>query len=920
MRKSRISLYVFLLFVFSGFVSFGVLVANDFPLSSASSIKGGLNWPQTWWRFSFDLGSYGVSMLWAWPLDLLYGLGASSGLSFAMLERLLGVLPFLVLGVYAIGKLLEHYKVKGWAKTAASLFYLTNTYILLVIDGGQFAIALAYAWFPLAFLLTQKSLRAKLKEKIIAGLGVTLLGFFDIRFVYMLFLLLILNFIYQIIFLNYKKWWGETFEWIKSGIVIGIVFAGLNAYWIIPSVLARTPQLPTGYGSSSQVSFLSFATLGHAMLLLAPHWYKNVFGKVISLQPAFYLIPFLVFLAPVLARKSKKIGFWLATSLIGVFLVKGSLEPWEAFYPWLFQNIPGFSMFRDPTKFFFLVAISYSVLIGITVGELRKRFKWSIKWGKRRLPVIPLIMSLYFVLLIYPVWTGKMTGTFSKPYNKEEFLVVNERIKNDGKSGRVLWLPTRAPMGYASPVHPSVEASRLVQKRPFVIGTVGTYEQFNFIREAGYMGEIFNVSGIEYIAYPFPDTRREELKEDNIEYFYDFSRQIEALPWVEEKVNGFPVNLFKVRENQDHFFIAANTFYVVGSDRIYGDMFNLDGFDLEENALIFAEEEPGMGSFVEELPFPKVILYNSGQTDFAATYIDPGFFVSPSDYLSVDPDSSGWWKKGAGDFLNWRSFLQQKYALDDQEFDYGQGYAVSEGENALTISNPKFIEGGFLLARIMRSSKSGSIEFSQCGSALAETDTYIADPEKVEITLAGNDDVPEQIFEYDKVNYRWQEVGELRKCPTLTFSTKGGINVINALAVVPRDHWQAIVEKIGSYKAIDWSKLSYEEKLSLFSVNSFPAVSYERLSPTHYKVSVSGINNPVSLVFSESYDNMWTANDKTSYSVYSLLNGFYISKDGEYDVYFTPQKYILPGLFVSGLTVITITATFIVTRKKGNEE
>jgi hypothetical protein len=53
-----------------------------------------------------------------------------------------------------------------------------------------------------------------------------------------------------------------------------------------------------------------------------------------------------------------------------------------------------------------------------------------------------------------------------------------------------------------------------------------------------------------------------------------------------------------------------------------------------------------------------------------------------------------------------------------------------------------------------------------------------------------------------------------------------------------------------------------------------------------------------------------------SYPLYSLINGFTIEKDGEYDVYFSAQKYVLPGLIISGATFIVVVTLLILSPKK----
>ncbi|MBU0570307.1 hypothetical protein KKB40_06070, partial [Patescibacteria group bacterium] len=844
MKKNQlVFLSLLLLCVFWIFLLPGLRVASDFHLTSFDSAKDFLNFPQTWSYFSsVDLGEYVANILWAWPVDFIYGLLSRVGFSFSILTKILWLTPVLILGVWGMRRLLSHLKIEGWGNFIGTLFYLINTYILLILDGGQFRIALAYVWLPTSYLAIVKAVGGSLKQKICAGITIAVMAFFDPRFIYILLILLSMNFIYSLFTVAKREFVGATLIWIRTGIISGIIFLGISAFWWVPIVILKPSIVPPGNAASAGNFFLSFTTWKHALLLQHPNWFENVFGKVAPLRYEFLLIPCLVFLAPILVlskkvktslREKNIVVFWILIALVSLFLSKGSNSPLPNVYPWLFKNIPGFSMFRDSTKFFFLVALSYSVLIGITVDELVKRFNWSLVIGHWSLKVFPLLLTTYYLLLINPVWMGQMTGTFSEPYNKEEFLVVADRFQNDQGFSRIFWIPTKAPLGYSSPTHPAVEASRLVEKRPFTIGAVGKYETFNFLREAPFMGELFDISGIKYLAYPYPDTRIEELKQDNIDYYYAFLDQLTNLPWVDERVSEPPVAVLKTKKSQDHFFVSPNTWLVIGSDRIYSDFIKIPNFKFADNALIFAEEQPELGKILEDNPQIEILLYDKKPTDLMASFIDQDSFIFPAEQLDYSPSagsgSSSWWKREASDLIWWRDFLQTKYGIDNQDFDYGGGWAISEGNRKLQISNVKFQKGNVLLARIMESSKGGKVEFWQGEDKIGEIDTKVKESEKVEIKLTGykpslplrGGEIPDQIFEYDKADFSWYEVGKLVDShKSLVVRTEGDINVINALISVSENDWQNISNEINEYKVIDWEDLSDIQKAEMFLENN----------------------------------------------------------------------------------------------------
>lgn len=877
-----------------------IKVASDFPFVPQSFLKSLLNIPQTWMERDVEgMGEYTVFTLWSWPFNLILGLLTNLGFPFIILERVLWIIPVFFLSTAGIWKLSHELKLSNAAIFISSLFYLTNTYLLLLIDGGQLSIALAFAIFPISFLLIVKSINRGFVDQLIAAVCVTVLGVFDIRFVYILFLLTITYFIYSVVFLRENS----LFRWLKAGSVISSFFLLLNSYWLI--VLLKAPVENELFSYLTKNSSQNFANLGHALLLLSPHWYKNIFGSVTGLQWEFIGIPILVFLAPILKSKNKWVGFWLIVAIFSLFLVKGSLDPFSKIYPWLFDNIPGFSLFRDSTKFYFLTVLSYSLLIGVSVEVIIS----ALKKSRFRIYILVLTAS-YFIILARPIWLGVMTGTFSTPRGSEAYNGLQNRLAQDKNFSRVFWIPTKNPLGYWDTTHPALEGTRLMQKRPFAVGTVGTYERLNFIREAKFMGEIFNVLGIGYVSYPPLDIKRDSLKSENIEYYANFQGQLSQLPWL-SKVDDSQIPLFKVNKHQDRFFIAPNLWWVIGSDDVYNEFTRSIELNLADNALVFVEEKIGLGKKLDEFPNAKILLRNKSLKDLAASFINENDIFFPAKILQDSPNETGWWKRETTDLVWWRDFLQTKYGIDNQDFDLGGGWAIAEGNKKLTVNIQKGSKG-VLLVRAMQSSRGGSIKFYQYGQKIGEISTKIADPETIYIKLTGNNQIPDQIFHYQKANIQWFEVGNMDFLQPLVIETEGEINVINAVAAIDKNTWRSYLNKATHLYETN-RIINYEEGNV---ANAGGTVSYYQENPTKYVASVRGITSPVMLIFSQAYHPFWQINGISSIPTYSLLNGFYIDKDGVYEVVFAPQKWIKWGLVISGISLLIIVILLFLPRLK----
>jgi len=888
-------------------------VAGDLHHLYDEGFEANLSFPPTFREFltGDGLGERIIYSLWSWAVHPFFAFFGKLGIDFTYQMMLFGFLPIFIFSTWGVRKIFDKYKVGEWGKVFGALFYVTNSYLILLMDGGQITLALAYSLIPLAFYYFMESIeKSSLLNRLIASFAFLGISIFDPRVLYLLGIILFLRFLF--LFFSEKRFSELAKNYFLTGTFIFATLFLYHLYWLLPAFFVKGSVLPQAFGRVSQAEFLSFANLGHALFLQAPNWFKNVFGKVSPLSWEFIFIPLLVFLAPILKRKDKNIAFWLIISLVGVFLAKGVNEPFGGVYSWLFVNVPGFSFFRDSTKFFFLVTLSYSVLIGITVDELTKRFKWRLRISKWKITLLPLILVLYFLILVRPVWLGKMTGTFARPIYQEEYFRLSDRLRKDEDFARVLWIPTKTPLGYASPVHPAIDAFKLLEKRPFASAVQGTYELFNFLRTS-YMGQLFDISGIAYIIYPFPDERREELKQDNIDYYNWYTDKIANFPWIEKVLQDSPVEVFETKSHQDRFFVASNVWWVVGSDDIYSDLGELDGFKLSDNAMIFAEERPGLMEKIGEVEIAGIIINKKSEIDLAASLIDQEEFIFPAKTLDFSPNETGWWKRETVDLVAWRGFLQQKYGFDNRDFDYGGGWAVGEGNLKLEVRSEKLETGEILLARVMQSPKGGRISFYQDGKLVGEVETKEDFSEKVVFEVEGGEDL-----QFSQARFSWVEVGELGQEEVITIQTQGDINVVNAIAVVDQKTWlefkSEAAKLLKERKTVNLGTENLQFYKKEFIAGGNAQVTYERVSPTHYKIKVVGLEKPKMMVFSSNYDPLWGLDGREGVPIYSFLNGFVVEKDGSYEVVFSPQKYVYPAILLSLVVIPALILSIIILR------
>jgi len=367
------------------------------------------------------------------------------GISLEIVERLLWFWPFLLLSIFS-----SYHLTKSWIGV---LIYTTNTYILMVVSGGQMGIAMAYAIAPFIlkkfmdfansnFFLTQN--KKIFKGSIILGLALAVLTMFDPRISY---ITMIAVTIY--VLLNFKRNISNGLRFLLYTFLIPLGITVLvNFYWIIPLLRGNFPKEYQGLDNIKGFEFLSFADFSHTFGLLHPNWPENTFGKTYFMQPEFLLLPILAFSA-LLFKGTKNIYFFALLGLIGTFLAKGVNQPLGELNLWLFENFPGMSMFRDSSKFYLLIILNYSFLIPVTLEKLSKK----IPFGK----LLPIVFVLFWCILIRHALLGELGGTFKTRIVPEEYIELKQYIQAAPNS-TVLWIPSRQRFGFSSNSHLGISA------------------------------------------------------------------------------------------------------------------------------------------------------------------------------------------------------------------------------------------------------------------------------------------------------------------------------------------------------------------------------------------------------------------------------------------------------------------------------
>ena len=188
--------------IFSAWFSKSLVTSGDFSFYYTDALK---NWsiiPFAWHleRGSGLGGSYAF-LLWEHVLRTLpITLFNKFGVNWIYAERLVFLYPFLILSVFSSYLLSSVLNIGKSLKIITILIFIVNTYLLMVIQGGQISIALAYVMSPLVIIMlirliesANKNMLFKfLKYGLILGLLLSAQVALDIRIFYITFFAIII--------------------------------------------------------------------------------------------------------------------------------------------------------------------------------------------------------------------------------------------------------------------------------------------------------------------------------------------------------------------------------------------------------------------------------------------------------------------------------------------------------------------------------------------------------------------------------------------------------------------------------------------------------------------------------------------------------------------------------------------------------
>lgn len=202
----------------------------------------------------------------------------------------------------------------------------------------------------------------------------------------------------------------RMFAFLARAVPLALV---INAWWIVPSWLTLTaPDFVDRFAAASvddwawthaRASFTNAITLNTFWSWDYPEYYPYSAGLG---DPPFdlfkYALPILALVGVVLAwRDNRRLAVGLAVvALIGAWLTTGLNAPLSGINRLLYEELPGYWLFREPSKLILLVLLPMAVLAGIGVQRLLE--------GTGRTPKIALALVAAALIYAHPLFTGEV--------------------------------------------------------------------------------------------------------------------------------------------------------------------------------------------------------------------------------------------------------------------------------------------------------------------------------------------------------------------------------------------------------------------------------------------------------------------------------------------------------------------------------
>ncbi|MDD5668390.1 MAG: hypothetical protein PHS26_13965, partial [Actinomycetota bacterium] len=351
------------------------------------------------------------------------------GLSGQGAEMLWFVLLFAGTGLSAYALIRVLYPGHRLAAVTGALFYMFNPYYMIVRWGALNLWPFFYAFLPLMLALFILLIRSGRLRYLIAFLLVGVVVSPSHANLGSVVILAIALGGYLVVYLVQNRRAREKVRLaLLYTLILAVLFLGISMWWVLPSITSLQAEASSRLEPGTTMEVVEWSSeysTWHRVLRL--QGYQGVEGEYLGSDDPVtpyaedYYTPLtwiLGWMIPALAiaglwkvRRNPGLVWPAILWVAGVFLMKGIQPPLGGIARWMYQTIPGMSVFRVPyDKFGMLAVLGLAPLVGAGMeglyrfsASLVKRKPWREVIAATALVVVAVLL---LGVLVWPLWSG----------------------------------------------------------------------------------------------------------------------------------------------------------------------------------------------------------------------------------------------------------------------------------------------------------------------------------------------------------------------------------------------------------------------------------------------------------------------------------------------------------------------------------
>ena len=873
-KRPYLLLLIPLFFIAYPLSSPGIPITLDFPALDTSDYASGKLWVWT------EKGSVpALETISRFPIIGLWYMLGFLGISSAAISKFMIIMGFFVASFsfyFSFVLLLERKITKNAARDAklrvaaviGAVFFAYNPWSLERIP--HWYLWIGYAVLPLFFISVVYAFRYPKNWRYIAS-SIFLWSFASTTphntvFYGIIFLIVFAYFILNNLFekirntrsINNVRVKGTEKKGKNAAILVLLVpffsilllYVLLNVYWIYPYLLASQIRevSPNYLLVQENLELLSRASSFLNVFRLVANWQEQPFEIPAEGTPFYYLwflasvaLPIFGFSALVISGKAliKYTSGFAIFALIGIILAMGTQSPINYFkYVLETPTLSNYGwLVRDPDKWGFLMAFTYSFLIGIAVYRILERIggrragkldtgdtvpqtSEKERYGNRKKILVSTVFLGLLVFSIglhcYPTYLFNMSGELSPVVLPAEFDKLNRYLSGvDAESVYFLPYPLDETkwnklnrVGNVYQTHslkPSIESSGSTG-----MAGMGSTNYYNYLARSVVenrtreLADFIYPLGTSYLIF-HNDTWDKRTGSPDIEDL-ELLEEIKSLEDVENVRNIGFFNVFKVLNNNNNnnntnvdnnireelgsephrISILNNNVVAVGGLHALRSLSSLESsFSSLDSSVVFVDQATYANDTDDVLHYANYLILERSPSyyDLMFSLLDSKYIIDPSK-VPVNYDPTRLWSKAGAmdpDFGHFHPYLEH-LGIENWQFDYRKGLVITQAVGA-NVSVPMEIPktGQYdIFLRFLKNQRGGIINVYLDNRLINQVNT----------------------LEESSNFFSWQNILRSSFSPqlkegkhTITLENVAGFNAVNILAVIPVDQASKLLEK-----------------------------------------------------------------------------------------------------------------------------